>query len=177
MSLEELKKEAAAEDVKQGFFDRVKSVLKESTMNRINLLIVLSSVLMSVDSIVSLSDLGVEFFPLEIPTDLTDEEDRRFILKFSQQLFAMMGFLFAQSNCLSCGRTTVDSYHRTLEHIDKKGMLSSNFFKAQMKLDYDSWVVGYCQVQGMYFAAKERGFLTDFKLLKEEETKNIVPNF
>lgn len=74
------------------------------------------------------------------------------------------------------GAGTQSLYEDTLAHIEKHGFIDSLFFKRALLGDrYDC--LGYCELQGMYLAAKELGLEDQFKELRKEYTTNKIPNF
>jgi hypothetical protein len=68
-------------------------------------------------------------------------------------------------------------YETTKRHIRDFGTIDPDYFKVMMGIDLDNWTYGYCQLQGMYLAAKEMGCLDQFHSLKKKYTTNVLPNF
>lgn len=75
------------------------------------------------------------------------------------------------------GTTTERTYRRTCDHIEKKWKIGRKFFKKIMKNDIDKEIMGYCQLQWMYLAAKEYWLEKKFLEMKKEFTNNLIPNF
>jgi len=113
------------------------------------------------------------------------------VLGVTQQVTAIMNHTHSMNLELCpgttlCGLTevgegTVKSYINTLEHILKNGEISGEFFIRESRLTKQKkiYVFGYCQLQGIYLAAKEMGpeHVERFFELKRRCTQNIVPNF
>jgi hypothetical protein len=74
------------------------------------------------------------------------------------------------------GSSTYKSYKKTLKHIELCGEIRPDFFIEYLKYDNGRFI-GYCQLQGMYLAARKYGKLESFFQNKRENTTNCVPNF
>jgi hypothetical protein len=70
-------------------------------------------------------------------------------------------------------------YDRTVKHVKRFNRLDRRFFNTVMGLDRFDSLVGYCQLQGMYLACRDYApqKLPNFYELKQQNTRNIVPNF
>jgi len=96
----------------------------------------------------------------------------------SMSLLATM-FSVGLGALTSYGIGTYKAYKKTSEHINELGRIDERFFRTIVKKE-DGYIVGACQIQGMYLAAKRHGsneMISDFYRMKKEFTKNIVPNF
>tara|TARA_Y100000310_G_C20560822_1_gene752981 strand:- start:70 stop:480 length:411 start_codon:yes stop_codon:yes gene_type:complete len=76
-----------------------------------------------------------------------------------------------------CGLTTPKFYNRTRDHIKKFDKLDPRFVKEMIKETENREFVGYCQLQGMYLAARNYGQLDVFKDVKKEISNCRIPNF
>lgn len=75
------------------------------------------------------------------------------------------------------GLGTLKYYNRTSKHIKQFGKLDSEFAKTLIEGTGNRKFTGYCQIQGMYLAAKKYGQLGAFYEAKKKYSKNIIPNF
>ncbi len=75
------------------------------------------------------------------------------------------------------GLGTLKYYNRTSKHIKQFGKLDSEFAKTLIEGTENRKFTGYCQIQGMYLAAKKYGQLDAFYEAKKKYSKNIIPNF
>ena len=76
-----------------------------------------------------------------------------------------------------CGYSTMHYYNRTMNHINEFGKLDGRYIKQMIKGTENRKFIGYCQIQGMYLAAKKAKQLETFKRVKAEVCNNIIPNF
>lgn len=74
------------------------------------------------------------------------------------------------------GRFTFKSYQRTKGHIEQFGEIKPEFFREYIK-DTNGRICGYCDVQGIYLAARELNKLESFYKNRREQSKCIIPNF
>jgi len=74
------------------------------------------------------------------------------------------------------GVGTYGAYQRTLKHIKKFGRIGHRFFKKYIEKG-DGIALGYCELQGMYLAARKCGQLDSFFENKRKYSNNLVPNF
>jgi hypothetical protein len=76
------------------------------------------------------------------------------------------------------GEGTKNYYRRTLQEIDdNNGTLPLEWVQEKIKKVEFGNVLGYCQLQGMYLAAKKRNQLNSFYSAKKAVSNNIFPNF
>ncbi len=75
------------------------------------------------------------------------------------------------------GNGTAQAYKRTKKHILKNSRLDPRAIKALVGKNNDDKEVGYCELQGVYLAAKELEQLGAFYTGKEKYTKIHAPNF
>lgn len=75
------------------------------------------------------------------------------------------------------GTTTKENYQSIRNKIRRTGRLDRETIESVLDLDKDHPVLGYCQLQGAYFAAKGENRLEDFYRIRGEVSKNIIPNF
>jgi hypothetical protein len=75
------------------------------------------------------------------------------------------------------GLPTLRIYKRTKQHIRDWKKLDHDFFIAYLGGDVRKPFTGYCQLQGMYLAARDTGHLEEFRELKRKYSKNLLPNF
>jgi hypothetical protein len=77
----------------------------------------------------------------------------------------------------SFGLRTLEYYIRTSKHIQEHGKLDLRFGERLIKGTENRKFTGYCQIQGLYLAAKKYNQLEAFYELKNSISKNIIPNF
>ncbi|MEK6899779.1 MAG: hypothetical protein AABX05_01515 [Nanoarchaeota archaeon] len=83
----------------------------------------------------------------------------------------------AMGNTL-CGEGTLTYYQRTKEHIQRKGSLDQRMIELWITQTTENQkYLGYCQLQGMYLAAKKYKQLEPFYKAKRKVSRNKVPNF
>lgn len=75
------------------------------------------------------------------------------------------------------GLGTLEFYKKTKRHIKTFGSLSPRFAGRAIKKTENKILTGYCQLQGMYLAAKELGQEEAFKEAKREFSNCLIPNF
>jgi len=74
------------------------------------------------------------------------------------------------------GVSTVIYFNRTSGHIKRFEKLDERFAKAMIEGTENTGFAGYCQLQGMYMAAKKHGQLDAFYKARKW-SNNIIPNF
>ena len=74
------------------------------------------------------------------------------------------------------GRTTKKYYKKTRKHIELKGELAPEFIEKLIKKDGNGKILGYCELQGIYLAARDTGNLDVFYRVKNKLSRNIIPN-
>jgi len=77
----------------------------------------------------------------------------------------------------TCGYTTLKHYKKTRDLIRKHRKLDKRYIETILGFEKYSPFIGYCQLQGAYFAAKENGLVDEFRKLKKEVSLNVLPNF
>ncbi|MGV8086088.1 MAG: hypothetical protein ACP5N1_00520 [Candidatus Woesearchaeota archaeon] len=77
----------------------------------------------------------------------------------------------------SYGLKTLKYYNRTSNHIKNFGTLDLTFAKTLIKGTENKKFTGYCQLQGLYLAAKKYDQLETFYEAKKTVSNNILPNF
>ncbi|MBI2672745.1 hypothetical protein HYX19_00645 [Candidatus Woesearchaeota archaeon] len=77
----------------------------------------------------------------------------------------------------TAGSGTLRYYNRTSKHIKQFRRLDPGFAKTLIEGTENRKFTGYCQLQGMYLAAKKYGQLDVFYEAKKKYSKNIIPNF
>lgn len=89
---------------------------------------------------------------------------------------ALFGVAFLQST--KCGIGTAEFYNATNDHIRRKGTLQEHVVKKWIEkaVEKDS-ALGYCQLQGIYLAAKKHGMEELFFEYKKKYSVNRLPNF
>ena len=98
------------------------------------------------------------------------------VLRFFLMVGSGVGGAFlAGSNAF--GVITEKFYRKTREHILEFGAIDPLFFQKTMEGWEDEKYYGYCQLQGIFLAAKELNKVEEFRALKREHCKNIIPNF
>lgn len=75
------------------------------------------------------------------------------------------------------GRTTKKYYKKTKKHIELRGELAPEFIEKVIKKSENSKVLGYCELQGIYLAARDTDNLDVFYQVKNKLSRNIIPNF
>ncbi|MBR9704526.1 hypothetical protein GOV12_03885 [Candidatus Pacearchaeota archaeon] len=75
------------------------------------------------------------------------------------------------------GVSTKKYYDKTLKHINLRGELTQEFVTTIINGSDNRWTWGYCQLQGVYLAAKQSGELDTFYKVMKEHSKNLIPNF
>ena len=75
------------------------------------------------------------------------------------------------------GLSTLKYYKRTSAHIKKFGRLDRRFAETLIKGTENRKFTGYCQLQGLYLAAKRYGQLDVFYAAKSAVSNNVLPNF
>ena len=93
-------------------------------------------------------------------------------------VFAYGSFLSATCSAWTlCGRSTSKYYKRTEEHIKRFGELRPRFLEKLISKTENREIVGYCQLQGVYLAARKHGQLAVFYDVKRRCSNNVIPNF
>ena len=105
--------------------------------------------------------------------------NEKMIMDPYQFMAVSSGALFCASTF--CGYGTRKLYNRTREHIRRFGKLNPKFVKnviRRSQQDYPGFdlLIGYCQEQGAYLAARDMGQLGAFNDAKTS-SRNIIPNF
>lgn len=75
------------------------------------------------------------------------------------------------------GTSTLKLYRRTKRHIEQFGSLQPKFAKGVIEKTENRAFTGYCQLQGMYLAAKELGQEEAFNEAKRGVSNCLIPNF
>jgi hypothetical protein len=75
------------------------------------------------------------------------------------------------------GTSTLEYYHRSVKHIKRFERLDHRFATTLIKGGENDAIFGYCELQGMYLAARNYGQLDAFYKAKKEVSNNIIPNF
>lgn len=75
------------------------------------------------------------------------------------------------------GSKTVKLYDKTAKHIKKFDRIDKRFFDKIIPVNdiTNNWD-GYCQMQGVYLAARDYGKLDEFKEMRKKSS-NVIPNF
>ena len=77
-----------------------------------------------------------------------------------------------------CGVGTLQFYRRTEESIQKYGRLKPRVVELWMvHKTENAFLVGYCQQQGIYLAAKKHGQLEAFYEAKDKVSNVTIPHF
>lgn len=67
---------------------------------------------------------------------------------------------------------------RKEKHINRFGELRPRFLKRLIESKVErNPIIGYCQLQGDYLAAREYNQLEVFNEVKKKYSKNVIPNF
>jgi hypothetical protein len=74
------------------------------------------------------------------------------------------------------GIKTAQFYNWTKESIKECGHLDERFVKAVLGSEKIKPFIGYCQIQGVYLAAREKGQLEAFRQVRRT-IENKIPNF
>jgi hypothetical protein len=75
------------------------------------------------------------------------------------------------------GLSTLHYYRRSTKHIQDHEKLDLRFAKTLIKGTENRKFTGYCQLQGLYLAAKKYDQLDIFKEAKSSVSNNVLPNF
>jgi len=99
-----------------------------------------------------------------------------------QEFAEVYAFLSFQAQAViegltSLGLTSLKNYRAASKHIGKHGKLDRRFLETILGCEKNDRLTGYCQLQGAYFAAKENGLVDEFRKLKGEVSRNVLPNF
>jgi len=86
-------------------------------------------------------------------------------------------FLVGLVGYTNFGLSTLKYYKRTSAHIKKFGRLDRRFAETLIKGTENRKFTGYCQLQGLYLAAKRYGQLEIFYAAKSAVSNNVLPNF
>ena len=92
----------------------------------------------------------------------------------------LIGIIFAGTSGIlmtANGKTTKRIYERTKEYIGSRGQLEPEFVEQVIKGSENAKYFGYCELQGVYLAARETGNLEVFNKVKRKYSKIIIPNF
>lgn len=74
------------------------------------------------------------------------------------------------------GYATYHHYKKALKHVAVKGKLEFDFLKKEIRIHGRNKYLGYCELQGLYLAARDSGNEKMFRKLRKY-SRNIVPNF
>jgi hypothetical protein len=85
------------------------------------------------------------------------------------------GFEFSRQT--EFGSMTKYIYERTKKHIQEFGKIDERFASCILSGDCEEKLYGYCELQGMYLAAKECGQLATFTKQKKNYSGVAIPNF
>jgi len=89
---------------------------------------------------------------------------------------ALIGF--GVSAVTSCGIATVEYYRRTEDLIKRRGRLDPRTVELWIEhTTLNGAVLGYCQQQGIYLAAKKYDQLETFTKVREKCSKVKIPHF
>jgi len=113
-----------------------------------------------------------EFFMSSL--SVSDKEPLNLIASITSSLTAIIGSFLIGFN--TCGIDTYKSYKRTIKHIEQFGEIMPDFFIKYIGQD-NGHFMGYCQLQGMYLAARKNGKLESFYRNRKEYSKCLIPNF
>ncbi|MDA9128974.1 hypothetical protein N9J72_00660 [Candidatus Gracilibacteria bacterium] len=75
------------------------------------------------------------------------------------------------------GINTEQVYRRTKLHISRFGSVDERFFKKVLGEYAEEYAIGYCELQGIYLAMKERELEKEFFEMKKKFTNNRLSNF
>jgi len=144
-------------------FERVENAYIALAGNRVTLA---SSTAAGISSYGFFSDLS-HYFSGEEPLQLRT-------LGFLVSGLASSIFIFSTK----CGLGTAAFYRAADRHIKRRGTLKENVVRKwiQNAVEDDS-TLGYCQLQGIYLAAKKHGIEDIFFELKEKYSSNTMRNW
>lgn len=79
------------------------------------------------------------------------------------------------------GLDTYKEFKKTEKAVKEQGYLDKEWFKDRMmylsRYTSKSRFIGYCNLQGMFLAAKKYYVLNEFKSARKEVSDNLIPNF
>jgi hypothetical protein len=91
---------------------------------------------------------------------------------------------FFLTGTTAAGLTTRKFYRKTMQHINEHGKLDERYINTILSyagtegfVECNDQCTGYCQIQGIYLAARDMGQLDVFRECKRKNSKNWVPNF
>ncbi len=95
--------------------------------------------------------------------------------------FALGSALFLIGGCAASvtafGESTRRFYEETKEHITQRGKLEPRYMRKLIERSENGSLIGYCQLQGAYLAAREANQLEVFNEIKKQYSNNKLPNF
>jgi len=84
--------------------------------------------------------------------------------------------MYAEIVTLS-GVTTLRNYKLARKSVRKHSRLDNKLARTLLGNDKEGLFYGHCQLQGMYYAAREAGKLDEFRRIKKDISRNVIPNF
>lgn len=82
---------------------------------------------------------------------------------------------FLTYQCRFVGLSAIGAYERTKKNIKRFNRFDDRV--ARVLFSSSRLLHGYCEEQGIYLAARDLGFASDFRRLKKKYSKNKIPNF
>ncbi|GAB0174213.1 MAG: hypothetical protein HHAS10_00920 [Candidatus Altimarinota bacterium] len=93
-----------------------------------------------------------------------------------ETVIAFTAFLGAVLVC-GGGRATKLYYDITKKHIKRTGTVDARFLSKVMNGYQGTKLLGYCELQGVYLAARNNGLSSEFKAAKKQSgMKVLIPN-
>jgi len=77
----------------------------------------------------------------------------------------------------SFGTSTGRMFRKIDRQIETDGCLNREYVTKVMCQPENDCATGYCQIQGIYLAAKKHGKLAEFRKLQEKYSCNKIPHF
>ena len=119
--------------------------------------------------------LGASIAVLPYCVDIQNDTLLQTLIMVSSPLITGLGGALLGST--SFGADTYSHYIRAEKHIKKFGELKPKYVQKLIEGSTNRKFFGYCELQGVYLAAKKYGQLDVFNEVKKSHSNNILPNF